>query len=335
MSHFRLEFDIVQRSRGGSALHMSAYQARGQFAAPGGQIKDYSSRGDHIATLMFAPAGAPDWINDPQEAWRRATFAEKRWDAQEARIVQLSLPRGLSRGSWEDIARRISAPFVRRGLFVQADIHCTVASDGGENPHLHFLIAMRALVAGQFAATKDRHFNKLFHARAHVLRSEFAAFLNAYCKRLRVPYHADSRSNADRGLPLSEPNMPRWNFVVFAKTGKKTRLLEQRDRERALRETIRTLETECEQLALQVASLQESSADLDQAIGPVEIAADHAGAPRHNAVPYGSISPPTTYSTSKPKPDAGAAHDESAIPAALPEISAELDQAEDLPGWRF
>src|SRR5665213_1784193 len=111
MSHFRLEFDIVQRSRGGSALHMSAYQARGQFAAPGGQIKDYSSRGDHIATLMFAPAGAPDWINDPQEAWRRATFAEKRWDAQEARIVQLSLPRGLSRGSWEDIARRISAPF--------------------------------------------------------------------------------------------------------------------------------------------------------------------------------------------------------------------------------
>src|SRR5665213_1869276 len=68
MSHFRLEFDIVQRSRGGSALHMSAYQARGQFAAPGGQIKDYSSRGDHIATLMFAPAGAPDWINDPQEA---------------------------------------------------------------------------------------------------------------------------------------------------------------------------------------------------------------------------------------------------------------------------
>jgi hypothetical protein len=248
MNYFRCEFDVVQRSRGGCARHMSAYQLRGRFTAPNGKTVDYSSRGDHVATLMLAPAGAPAWAKDPNEYWRRAALAEKRWDAQEARIIQLSLPRGLTRTDCVDIARKVGSTFVKHGLVVQVDIHCTTASDGGENPHAHFLISMRALHAGLFAAKKDRYFNSRFHARAQALRAEFAEFLNAYCKRKGVAYQADSRSNADRGLPLAEPNLPRWNFSVFKLRGKKTPLLEQRDRERALRTRIAELEAECREL---------------------------------------------------------------------------------------
>jgi hypothetical protein len=257
MNHFRCEFDVVQRSRGGCARHMSAYQSRGRFTPPNGKTVDYSSRGDHVATIMLTPADAPAWARDPNGYWRRAALAEKRWDAQEARIILLSLPRGLSRAQWEDIARKVGITFVKHGLVVQVDIHCTTASDGGENPHLHFLISMRALHAGLFAAKKDRYFNSRFHARAQVLRAEFAEFLNAYCNRVGVAYHADSRSNADRRLPLAEPNLPRWNFSVFKLTGKKTALLQQRDRERALRTRIASLEAECQELERKISLLAE------------------------------------------------------------------------------
>jgi hypothetical protein len=123
MNHFRCEFDVVQRSRGGCVRHMSAYQLRGRFTAPNGRTFDYSSRGDHVETIMLTPADAPDWAKDPNEYWRRAALAEKRWDAQEARIIQLSLPRGLSRDHWADIARKVGNAFVKHGLVVQVDIH--------------------------------------------------------------------------------------------------------------------------------------------------------------------------------------------------------------------
>jgi MobA/MobL family len=264
MSHFRCEFDVVQRSQGESAPHKSAYQLRGRYTAPGGKIFDYSSRDDHVATIMLAPADAPAWAKDPNEYWRRAARAEKRWDAQEARIIQLSLPRGLSRAHWEDIARKVGLEFVKHGLVVQVDIHCTTASDGGENPHLHFLISMRALRAGVFAATKDRLFNSRFHARARILREEFAEFLNAYCKKVGVSYHADARSNAARGLPLAEPNLPRWNFAVFQRTGVKPPLLAQRDRERELRKKIACLEAECRELEREISLLAELPAAADR-----------------------------------------------------------------------
>jgi len=294
VSHFRCEFDVVQRSRGGSAQYMSGYQSRGRIVAACGKITaDYSSRGDHVATLMLAPADAPDWVWDWKEFWRRAALAEKRWDAQEARIVQLSLPRGLSRLQWVDVARKIGRKYVARGLVVQVDIHCTVASDGGENPHLHFLISMRALDGSVFAANKDRDCNKLFHARAHALRAEFAEFLNAYCKTVGVAYHADPRSNVDRGLPPAEPNLLRWNFSVYKKTGRKPPLLEQRDGERALREKIASREAECRELEREIALLSELTANVAQNIsGVAKIKAGTSVALRDKAGPDQRISLP-------------------------------------------
>jgi hypothetical protein len=338
MNHFRCEFDVVQRSRGGCARHMSAYQLRGRYTAPSGKTVDYSSRGDHVATVMLAPAGAPDWAKDPNEYWHRAALAEKRWDAQEARIIQLSLPRGLSRAHWVDIARRLAIPFVKHGLVVQADIHCTTASDGGENPHVHFLISMRPLHEGRFAAKKDRHFNARFHARAQALREEFAEFLNAYCKRLGVAYHADSRSNADRGLPLAEPNLPRWNFAVFKRTGQKTALLEQRDRERALRTRIASLEAECQELERKISLLAQLPPAADQKLP------NHANevargilAQRDKLNPHQRVLPPKTRLAAsfenirgsdppRPKP---------VIPGEIAEADANSDEAPDeLSTWR-
>jgi hypothetical protein len=219
-----------------------------------GTYVDYSNRGGHIKTLVFAPPGSPGWATDPEEFWRRAAAAEKRVDAQEARLVEIPIPRGLSRADWLDLASRLARVFVAKGMVVQVDVHCTTASDGGEHPHLHFMLSMRELKNDGFADNKARHWNKLFFGQASALRKDMASFLNEYCKRKGVAYQADPRSNASRGLPPPEPTIPRWNFLFHKRTGKKTAWLEQRDCEREARAAIAALEQECGELERMIAT---------------------------------------------------------------------------------
>jgi hypothetical protein len=252
--YFYCQLGVVQRSRGGSAVQRSAYQARGSTMLQNGTYVDYSNRGGHIKTLMFAPPGSPAWATDPQEFWRRAAAAEKRADAQEARLLEIALPRGLSRADWIDIASRLARVFVGKGMVVQVDVHCTIARDGGEHPHVHFMLSMRELKDDGFAKKKARDWNKIFFGKASALRKDMASFLNEYCKRKGVPYEADPRSNAARGLPPPEPTIPRWNFLFHKRTGKKTAWLEQRDREREARAAIAALEEECAELERLIAT---------------------------------------------------------------------------------
>jgi hypothetical protein len=252
-SFFSFSLEIVQRSRGGSAVRSSTYQARGSTTLANGTFVDYSDRGGHVATLMLAPSGSPAWARDREEFWRRAAAAEKRADAQEARLLVIALPRGLSRADWIDIASRLARVFVRQGMVVQVDVHCTTARDGGEHPHAHFMLSMRELKDDGFADKKARHWNKLFFGKACALRKDIASFLNEYCKRKGVPYEADPRSNAERGLPPPEPTIPRWNFLFHKRTGKKTSWLEHRDREREARAAIAKIEKECAELERMIA----------------------------------------------------------------------------------
>jgi len=259
-SFFCFSIGVVQRSRGGSAVRRSAYQACGSIKLANGTNIDYSDRGGHVVTLMFAPLGSPGWVRDPQEFWRRAAAAEKRANAQEARLVELALPRGLSRADWIDIASRLSRKFVAEGMVVQVDLHCTTARAGGEHPHAHFMLSMRRLQGEGFAAKKAREWNRLFFGKANALRKDIAGFLNEYCKRKGVAYEADPRSNAERGLPPPEPTIPRWNILFHKRTGKKTAWLEQRDREREARAAIVALEQECAELERMIASARSQDA---------------------------------------------------------------------------
>jgi MobA/MobL family len=69
----------------------------------------------------------------------RATAAEKHANAQEARLIELSLPRALVRENWIELARRVGRQLVKKGMVVQVDIHCPLACDGLPNPHLHIM----------------------------------------------------------------------------------------------------------------------------------------------------------------------------------------------------
>jgi hypothetical protein len=225
-------------------MERSLYQLRGSARLPDGSLVDYSDRTDHVAHFIVAPDDAPAWATDWQELWTRAAAAETRANAQEARLIELSLPRALAREDWIEIARRVARALAKRGMVVQVDIHCATASDGGLNPHVHFMLTMREIKNGKFAQKKARHWNQEFYGKASVIRRDMAEVLNRYCQKRGVDYHADHRSNLERGLTPAEVRLPRWNVLHYKRTGKKTPALERRDQERAAKAEIARLEAE-------------------------------------------------------------------------------------------
>lgn len=290
VGYFRFQVEVVQRSRGDSAIRRAAYQTCRRMMAPNGREFDYSENYEshgHVQTIFVAPTGSPDWVYDSLPLWTNATLAERRVDAQEARKIEVSIPRALPRSLWEAFAREIVAPFISQGMVAQIDIHTVLASDGGINPHLHILLSMRRIVSNSFCSKKARDWNALFYNNATKLRAEIAQIQNDFCARHDVIFNADPRPNIERGLPAPEPQVPRWNFLVEKRTGRKTPLMEQRDVEKAARRRIDDLEAS---LAIVNADIE---AELTRGLygslppaSPIALTAPGAAAANLHAKPY-------------------------------------------------
>jgi hypothetical protein len=160
---------------------------------------------EHVRTIMLAPEGAPDWAYEPESLWQRAAEAEKRIDAQEARIVDFSMPRQIPATLWDDCIRYAYAPLMARGMILQIDIHDTPASDGRRNVNVHGLATLRPLDGDGFSKRKDRTWNDLFRERSgRTVREMFAERLTTFCRENGIQYEGDARSNSERDLP--DPN---------------------------------------------------------------------------------------------------------------------------------
>lgn len=236
---FRVQLGIVSRSEGHSAAKRSAYQACGRIVDHEGRAFDFGrKRREHVRTVMLAPDGTPDWTRDPEALWRRAASAEKRIDAQEARIVDFSMPRGIPAELWDACIAHVYEPFVGMGMVMQVDIHDTKASDGGRNVNVHGLATLREIDGDSFAARKNRAWNDFFRERnGRTVRVQFAERLTAFCRAHGIDYEGDARPNAERDRPAPEPELPKWNFEA-ARRGDEmpealAALLEHRRRRRA------------------------------------------------------------------------------------------------------
>lgn len=217
---FRVQLGVVSRSDGHSAAKRAAYQSCGRIVDHEGRTFDFSRKAtEHVATMVLAPENAPDWSRNPELLWQRAAAAEKRFDAQEARIVDFSMPRQIPEALWETCIRHAYQPFIKRGMVLQIDIHDTAASDGGRNVNVHGLASLRQIEDSGFSKKKDRTWNDLFRERSgRTIREMFAERLTSFCQQHSIPYEGDARPNAERDLPAPEPQLPKWNFEAFART---------------------------------------------------------------------------------------------------------------------
>jgi hypothetical protein len=217
---FRVQLGVVSRSDGHSAAKRSAYQRCGRAVDHQGQTFDFSrKRKEHVCTIMLAPESVPEWVRDLDTLWQQAAAAEKRIDAQEARIVDFSMPRAVPPELWEACIHHVYAPFIERGMAFQIDIHDTPASDGGRNVNVHGLATLRPIDGDGFAKRKDRAWNHLFRERSgRNVREQFAERLTVFCRDHGISYDGDARPNSERDLPAPEPQLPKWNFEAFART---------------------------------------------------------------------------------------------------------------------
>ena len=212
----RLKVGVISRSKGRTALNRCAYQLGGNA-----KIKTKTAKvrtlpdGHHFDTLIFLPEGAPEWARDPETLWIEAARVERQKNAQEARYLDIQIPRDIPVDCYRDLAAAVFQPFARDGLPVQVDIHIEVATDGKPNPNFHSLIAMRGFVDGEFSATKTkyRRWNGYFLADAgRGIRAVVAKRMTEFCSQRGIKIEIDPRSNSDRGLPDPEPQYPRPVF---------------------------------------------------------------------------------------------------------------------------
>lgn len=183
-------------------------------------VSTSAARLPSMCTIMLAPDGAPEWACEPESLWQRVAAAEKRIDAQEARIVDFSMPRAIPPALWEACIRHVYEPFLRMEMVLQIDIHDTAASDGGRNINVHGLATLRPIDGDGFAKHKNRSWNDHFRERGgRAVREAFAERLTNFCRDHGVDYHGDARPNSERDFPDPEPNLPRWNFEAAERTG--------------------------------------------------------------------------------------------------------------------
>ena len=255
---FRVQLGIVSRSDGHSAAKRSAYQACGKAVDHEGRLFDFSRKHkEHVRTIMLGAETAPDWTREADLLWQRAAEAEKRIDAQEARIVDFSMPRQVPQALWEDCIRHAYAPLIARGMIFQIDIHNTPASDGGRNVNIHGLATLRPVDGNGFSARKDRTWNDLFRERGgRTVREMFAARLTSFCQEHGIAYQGDARPNAERELPDPEPQLPRWNFEAHARTQDMTEALTALHEHRKTRREWEAAQAEEVEAALELSRLE-------------------------------------------------------------------------------
>jgi hypothetical protein len=224
---FRVQLGVVSRAEGHSAAKRAAYQSCGAIVAHDGERFDFSRKAaEHVATIILTPQGAPDWARSPESLWQRVAAAENRIDAQEARIVDFSMPRAVPADLWEGCVRHVYQPFIDMGMTMQIDIHDSPASDGYRNINVHGLATLRKIDGDGFAIRKNRAWNDAFRERSgRAVREQFAERLTSFCQTHGIDYRGDARPNSERDRPAPEPELPKWNFETWKRQGEMTEAL--------------------------------------------------------------------------------------------------------------
>jgi ATP-dependent exoDNAse (exonuclease V) alpha subunit len=196
---YRLEAKIIGREkRGRSVVAAAAYRAGTKLRDElRDKIYDYGRRLKGVlSSKILAPAGAPDWVLEPERLWNTVEHNEKRKDAQLAREFVLAVPRELDADTQfqtaVDWARK---EFVASGLVAEVSLH---HDKEGRNPHVHILCTMRKLDGDKFSAKKAREFNDvglLVHQR-----ESWANAVNAALEKAGRTERVDHRSLEARGI---------------------------------------------------------------------------------------------------------------------------------------
>jgi len=196
---YHLSAKVISRSAGRSATAAAAYRSGERIADERtGQAFDYTRRSGVEHREILRPADAPAWMGDRAQLWNAVEKIEARKDAQLAREIEVAIPRELDREARQALVREfVTTEFVARGMIADVAWHMGRASDGGQHPHAHVLLTMRALT-GEGFGPKNRDWND--RDLLEGWRERWAEHANRALERAGHEERIDHRSHKARGL---------------------------------------------------------------------------------------------------------------------------------------
>ena len=157
MAIYHLSATVISRARGQRVVAVAAAHSASRLRdARYGITHNHARKQGVTHTEIMTPAGAPAWAHDRESLWNRVEAAERRWDSQLARAIEVGVPVELSHEQGVALMREYFAhEFVARGMIADFSIR---RSDP-RNPHAHVLLTLRPVTALGFGP-KARHWNR-------------------------------------------------------------------------------------------------------------------------------------------------------------------------------
>jgi hypothetical protein len=147
----------ITRAQGHNAVKAAAYRSGSKLHDEKNNC-DYDFRpkgrsGGVLASGLAVPDNAPEWMHDENQhqvrerTWNGIEAKEnshnRRASAQLAKEFMAPLPRELDLEQQKAVAQEWTSGLSKRGLFADWSIHNEQASDGGDNTHMHVMVATR------------------------------------------------------------------------------------------------------------------------------------------------------------------------------------------------
>ncbi len=235
MSFCSIHTEPLKRSKRCTAAARLAYQSC-SVATDCFRHVDYRRYAPyHVGGCVLLPVGAPAEFAHWEHFRTAAVSTETRKDAQEGRILDFALPRGVPRGLLLPLAAFALVPFLKFGMAVRLDVECVDASDGRPNQHAHSWISQRVMEQHGFGPKERIEWVPLFlrDSSRHV-RALVSARLTLGCAILGIDAYVDPRRNEAKGGGSPEGRRPRWMFCA-RNEGRKIDEIEQLMKSRELK----------------------------------------------------------------------------------------------------
>ena len=197
LAPYHMTVKAISRSKGRSATAACAYRSGMRIEDKAtGQVFDYSRRGgvERPDCVIFAPADAPEWVQDRQVLWNAAEASERRINSTVAREFEVALPADLSAGERKAVVAEFAKGLVERhGIVVDASIHGPDAyagkGQGNRNHHAHVLCSTRRIGPEGFGE-KSRELDNRRSGEVMHWRASFADMCGDALERAGHPLQA-------------------------------------------------------------------------------------------------------------------------------------------------
>ncbi|OFS97187.1 hypothetical protein HMPREF3113_01525 [Stenotrophomonas sp. HMSC10F06] len=156
-----------------------------------GERHDYTRKQGVVASGILAPAGSPEWAQDPAQLWNAAEAAETRKNSVVAREFLVSLPHELTDAQRAELARDLTANLVERfGFAAMFAIHAPDKNADERNHHVHILATTRRMEPTGLGA-KTRELDDRKTGAVEEVRAKVASTINQHLERAGLSARVD------------------------------------------------------------------------------------------------------------------------------------------------